>query len=181
MNILDLFTPGKLNFVREEGGFVWENIIVESQILGFNSYLIFGNIVPIKLRMLYAILNRMGKTKNILIRRGFTYHQLLTIVLELEKYYDLVLFFHDPVSFNDLRGDEKHSLLNMIAISLLKYAETNNSICIFSSEENFKFPIEHKKIKMREIEEGWLLESDGVIRIFYKDPHQASLNYFMEV
>ncbi len=181
MNLLDIFTPGKLNFVKEEEGFVWENILVESQLLGFKTYLIFGNLVPIRLRMLYSMLYRMGKNGHIHVRRGFTYHQLVNILLELEKYYDLLIFFHDPVSFNDLRGDEKHSLLNTVALLIARYASNHNSICIFSSQELFKFPVEHKVIRMREIEEGWRVESEGKVRIFYRDPRQSSLDYFMEV
>lgn len=179
--MIDIFTPGILNFLKEQDGFPWESIIVEAQHLGYSTYLIFGNVVPLDLRMLYTILKRMGNDMNILIRRGFTYHQLLKIVMDLERYHDLVIFFHDPVAFEDLRSDEKYVILGTILISLSKYAGTLNSICIYSSSEDISIPINVRRVSVEFLRNGWLVRADGLKRYIYNDPHQTSLDYYMEV
>ncbi|MGC9138677.1 MAG: hypothetical protein ACP5G5_06730 [Thermoplasmata archaeon] len=181
MGMIEIFTPGILNFLKEKEGFPWESIIVEAQHLGYSTYLIFGNVVPLDLRMLYTILKRMGNDIKILIRRGFTYHQLLKIVMDLERYHDLVIFFHDPVAFEDLRADERYAILGTILISLSRYAGTLNSICIYSSREDISIPIDVRRVSVEFLRNGWLVRANGLKRYMYNDPHQTSLDYYMEV
>lgn len=181
MTLIDIFNPGYINLIGEYETFPWESIVIEAQHLGYSVYLIFGNVVPINLRLIYTLLKRLGKKLNITIRRGFTYHQLLYIVDELDKYYDLVIFFHDPVSFMDLKHDEKNIIVKSIAISLGRYAGTLNSICIFSSNEKLNIPLDVKRIKVEIFKNGFMAESQGVKRYIYNDPRQISLDYFMEV
>lgn len=179
--LLDIFMPGKLNYIREEGGFPWESIIVEAQHLGYSTYLIFGNTIPMDLRIVYTVLKRTGKMHDVRVRRGFTYHQLLTVVKELEKYNDMVIFFHDPVAFSDLRGDEKHTLMVSLSYLLARYAETFNSVCIFASGEELKLPVDIYRIKATNVQYGWMIEAQGMRRYIYRDPRQVSIDYFAEV
>ncbi|MGC8662998.1 MAG: hypothetical protein ACP5SF_01545 [Thermoplasmata archaeon] len=178
---LDIYSFGSLNIMKYEENFPWEKIIIDAMKYGFSTYLVFGNYVNINFRLLHTALKRLKLNENILIRRGFTYYQLMEIVLELSSYHDIVLFFHDPVSFQDLSSDEKFTLSQAIMLNLSRYAETFDSITVFAHMENFNFKYNVKRINVKPVKKGWKIMTNGEERFVYFDSSQVSLDYFMEV
>lgn len=178
---LTLFKHGSLNLMKYEAGFPWEKIIIDAMRYGMSTYVMLGNYSNLNFRLLHSTLKRIKLDEKILIRRGFTYYQLLQIVLELSSYHDLVIFFHDPVSYQDLSPEEKFTLSQAVMLNLLKYAETFDAISIFAHTENFNFQYNVKRINVKAIKNGWKIISEGKENFVYFDPAQVSLDYFMEV
>lgn len=176
-----LFKPGSLNLMKYELGFPWEKIIIDAMRFGMFTYIIQGNFSDINFRLLHTTLKRLKLDEKLLIRRGFTYYQLLQIVLELSSYHDLVIFFHDPVSFQDLSSEEKFILSQAVMLNLVRYAETFNTISVFAHTENFNFQYNVNRINIKVIKNGWKIISEGRENFVYFDKSQVSLDYFMEV
>ncbi|MGC8565833.1 MAG: hypothetical protein ACP5R0_05065 [Thermoplasmata archaeon] len=178
---ISLFRHGVLNLMRYEEGFPWERIIIDAMKYGMSTYIILGNYLNINFRLLHTALKRLKFEEKILIRRGFTYYQILQIVLELSSYHDLILFFHDPISFQDLSTEEKFALSQAVMLNLLKYAETFDTISVFAHTDNFNFQYNVKRINAKPIKNGWKIISEGEEKFIYSDPAQVSLDYYLEV
>ena len=175
------FVEGKLNVLRNIEEFPWESLILNTQKYGQSIYLVFGNVLPVDLRTVHVLLKRMKIKSTIKIRRGFTYYALLEIIQSLKNYYDMVIVFHDPVSYSDLKKEEKFVLLNSLLISLTKYAEDFDSIAIFVHDGEFNYRGPYNRIDMEFIGIGWKIRSNSSEIFIYHDPRQTSLEYFMEV
>ncbi len=175
------FVEGKLNVLRNTKLFPWESLIVNAQRYGQSIYLVFGNVLPVDLRAVHVMLKRMKIKSGIKIRRGFTYYALLEIVLSVKNYYDMVIVFHDPVSYSDLKKQEKFVLLNSLLISLTKYAEDFDSSVIFVHEGEFNYKGPYNRVEMEFTGIGWKIRSNSNEMFLYYDPRQTSLEYFMEV
>ncbi len=177
----EIYSYGTLNIMKYEENFPWEKIIVDAMRYGLSVYLIFGNYVNMNLRLVHTTLKRLKMNENITIRRGFTYYQLLEIVLEINSYYDIIIFFHDPISFRDLSSDEKFTLSQAVMLNLFKYAEMFDSITVFAHTESFNFKYTVKRIEVNPVRKGWKITSNGKELFIYYDPLQVPLDYFMEV
>ncbi len=139
LNLLDIFDYGKMYIIKNPEIFPSERLLVESQIFGMSDYIILGNYSPLNLRHLYNVTKKFKNDIKIKIRRGFTFYQIIEIIKELKNRYDLLIYYFDPISYSDLRNDEKYALISGIVNGLVEYTSENNSITLFFS--SYPFPI----------------------------------------
>ncbi|MGC8691510.1 MAG: hypothetical protein ACP5RZ_00615 [Thermoplasmata archaeon] len=175
IRLYDIFDYGKMYIIKNPDAFPSERLLVESQLAGMNDYLIMGNYTPTDLRSSYNMIKKFKNNIKITVRRGFTFYQIIEILKELKNRYDLLIYYFDPISYSDLRNDEKFSLISGIVNGMLEYTSENNSITLFFSSYSFPFLARFPYILSEKHQNGYTIKYGDRIYRFYYIPGQLSI------